>query len=74
MKTKYKKVRCKPKLSSDGYYRVIIDTYYHDGSNFTLRDEAQRATGAYWEAFGCFMDTCCKSDTDEFDIYIKWFE
>jgi len=76
MEKGYKKtITCIPELGNDGWYRVIIDTYYYMGSNFTLSEKAEKVTGVKWEAFGCFMDTCCiatKEDTDSFTMEIDW--
>lgn len=68
-------IKCVPKLGMDGWYRVLIDVYYHSGSSFTLVELAEKATGVEWETFGCFMDTCCiatKEDTGSFTIEIGW--
>ena len=73
-----KTVTCKPMLGSDGFYRVIIDTYYHFSPAFNIRDTLKEVTKLKWELFGCFMDTCCfatkQKPPGKFTIEIDWTE
>ena len=75
---KKKKVICRPKLGHDGFYRVIIETYYHPPPASKIGDILEKVTKLKWEFFGCFMDHCCfatkQKPPKEFTIKIDWEE